>query len=47
MDRSYIWVVNSPRYLSEEKIKVLQTIVNNPNKRIDPTEFTHQHVPVG
>jgi hypothetical protein len=46
MDRSYLWVVKSPKYLDEEKIKILKALVNAPNKRINPNEFTHPYVPV-
>ena len=43
MDRSYIWVVESPNYLSDEKIKILRSLVDNPNKRINPADYTHVH----
>jgi len=46
MSRSYLWVVVSPRYLTEEKIKILKSLAQNPTKRINPDDFTHEHVPL-
>jgi hypothetical protein len=45
MTRSYLWVVESEKYLTAEKIKHLKAIVENPKlaNHIDINEYTRTH----